>query len=252
MIKNFDDKTIDRYSRQIILKNIGTIGQRKLINSSVFVVGAGGLGCPIIDLLCRAGVGKIGVIDNDKVNLSNIHRQSLYTTKDIKKYKVDVVKSVVKKINPKVKIMTYNSRLNENNIDKIIKNYEIIIDGSDNFKTKFLLNSSSLKKRKKLIVGAISKFEGHVFSFDFRKNKSSCLKCFYQSIPSDDNLNCETDGIIGTVANTIGSIQANEAIKMILDTGKILNGSILIFNMLNLEFRKIKFTKKIKCICKKF
>ena len=148
--------------------------------------------------------------------------------------------------------MTYNSRLNENNIDKIIKNYEIIIDGSDNFKTKFLLNSSSLKKRKKLIVGAISKFEGHVFSFDFRKNKSSCLKCFYQSIPSDDNLNCETDGIIGTVANTIGSIQANEAIKMILDTGKILNGSILIFNMLNLEFRKIKFTKKIKCICKKF
>ena len=252
MIKNFDDKTIDRYSRQIILKNIGTIGQRKLINSSVFVVGAGGLGCPIIDLLCRAGVGKIGVIDNDKVNLSNIHRQSLYTTKDIKKYKVDVVKSVVKKINPKVKIMTYNSRLNENNIDKIIKNYEIIIDGSDNFKTKILLNSSSLKKRKKLIVGAISKFEGHVFSFDFRKNKSSCLKCFYQSIPSDDNLNCETDGIIGTVANTIGSIQANEAIKMILDTGKILNGSILIFNMLNLEFRKIKFTKKIKCICKKF
>lgn len=251
MIKNLNNKSIERYSRQIILKNIGILGQKKLINSSVFVVGAGGLGCTVIDLLSRAGVGKIGIIDDDKISLSNIHRQSLYTTGDLKKYKVNVAKKVIKKINPKIKIKTFNNRLNENNIDKIIKNYEILIDGSDNFRTKFLLNTYSIKKRKKLIIGAISKFEGHVFSFDFKNYKSSCLKCFYQSIPSDDVLNCENDGIIGTVANTIGSIQANEAIKMILNIGKNLKSSILIFNILNLEFRKIKFNKKNICVCKK-
>ena len=150
MIKNLNNKSIERYSRQIILKNIGILGQKKLINSSVFVVGAGGLGCTVIDLLSRAGVGKIGIIDDDKISLSNIHRQSLYTTEDLKKYKVNVAKKVIKKINPKIKIKTFNNRLNENNIDKIIKNYEILIDGSDNFRTKFLLNTYSIKKRKKM------------------------------------------------------------------------------------------------------
>jgi len=249
MKKKLDEKTLNRFSRQVIIKNIGIIGQQKILNSSVFVVGAGGLGCSIIDSLSRAGVGKIGIIDNDKVDLSNIHRQSLFTTKDLKKFKVDVVKRVVKNINSKVKLKTYNHRLDKKNINKFIKEYEIIVDGSDNFKTKFLLNDYSLKKKKKLIVGAISRFEGHVFSFNFKQSKSSCLKCFYQLVPSDDVLNCEIDGVMGTIANIIGSIQANETLKIILDIGKKLNSSILIFDILNLKFRKVKFSKKIKCIC---
>ena len=251
MSKTLKKNSLIRYSRQIILKSVGIIGQKKILNSKVLIVGVGGLGCPVVDLLARAGVGVIGTIDYDKVSLSNIHRQTLYTTKDVGKYKVEILKKKLNLINKEIKVNIYNQKANEKNLIKIINKYDVIVDGSDNFKTKFLLNKLSIKFKKKLIVGAISKFDGHVFTFDFGSKKTPCLKCFYQSEPSDEILNCESEGILGSTANIIGSIQANEVLKAILSIGKNLQSNILILDLLNLNFRKVLFRKRKGCICKK-
>ena len=249
-MKNILNKIlIERYSRQIVLKKVGPLGQKKIIQSKVLMVGAGGLGCPIIDTLVRAGVGNIGIIDNDIVSLSNIHRQSLYNSNDIGKYKVNVVKEKIKLINPNVKVIIYKYKLNKKNIEKIIKKFDLIIDGSDNFKTKFLLNKYSIKYKKNLIVGAISKFDGHVFNFNFKNKKQPCLKCFYQAEPSDDILNCENEGILGSVAGIVGNLQANEALKSILNLENEISKKILIIDLLKLNLKKIEFSKKKKCVC---
>jgi len=249
MKKNLNKSSLIRYSRQIVLKNVGTFGQKKIINSKVLIIGAGGLGCPVADLLARSGVGELGIMDYDKVSLSNIHRQTLYTAKDVNKFKVDVVKKRLNLINKYIKINTYNRKASEKNLINIINKYDIIVDGSDNFKTKFLLNKYSLKFKKILIVGAISKFDGHIFTFDFNSKKSPCLKCFYQSEPSDEILNCEAEGILGSTANIVGAIQVNEVLKKILNIGKDLKSNILILDLLNLNFRKVLFKKKRNCVC---
>ena len=251
MKKNLKKDSLIRYSRQIILKDIGIIGQKKIINSKVLIVGAGGLGCPIADLLARSGVGLIGVIDYDKVSLSNIHRQTLYTAKDIGKYKVKVLKKKLNLTNKEVIVKIYNLKADDKNLKNIINEYDVVVDGSDNFKTKFLLNKFSLKFKKKLIVGAISKFDGHVFTFDFNKKNTPCLKCFYQIEPSEQFLNCESEGILGSTASIVGSIQANEVLKIILGIGKNLKSNIFILDFLNLSFRKVLFKKRKNCICKK-
>ena len=228
---------IERYSRQIILKDIGVSGQKKLKKSRVLIVGLGGLGCPAAEYLSRAGVGTIGLIDHDKVNLSNIHRQSMFTASDINKYKVDVVKQRIKKVNSYVKIKSFKKKIDDFNIKKIIQFFDIIIDGTDNFTSKFLINKFSKILKKVFISGAIGKFDGHIFGFNFSKKTKPCLESFYQGIPDDSIANCEEDGVIGTVAGLVGNIQANEAIKHILNIGKCLNGKVLIINLLNLEFR---------------
>ena len=236
---------IERFSRQLVLKNIGAIGQKKILSAKILIVGVGGLGCPAAENLTRAGVGSIGLVDNDTVSISNIHRQSLFSSKDIKKTKVSVAAKKLKDINPGTIIKTYNTRLNEKNIKKIIKNYDLIIDGSDNFKTKFLINDYCLKFKKKLVTGAISKFDGHVFTFDFKDKKTASLKNFYQEDDiSDDILNCEFEGVLGTTASVVGATQANEALKMIIASGQNLKNQLLIIDLLNLNFRKVKFKKK--------
>tara|TARA_B100000579_G_scaffold187119_1_gene152555 strand:+ start:1183 stop:1938 length:756 start_codon:yes stop_codon:yes gene_type:complete len=249
MKKKLNNKTLERYSRQIVLKDVGISGQKRIIDSKILIIGAGGLGCPASDYLSRAGVGCIGIADFDKVQISNIHRQSIFNTKDIGKYKVDVIKRKIKLVNPLTKIKIFKKKIEEKNIKKIIKNFDIIIDGSDNFKTKFLLNKYSIKYNKILVVGAISKFDGHVFTFNFKKKNEPCLKCFYQNNPTDEILNCEQEGILGPVAAVIGNIQANEVLKKILNIGNNLSGSILIVNLLKLSFRKAFFKKKKNCIC---
>ena len=241
---------IERYSRQIILKNIGIKGQSKIKNAKVLIVGAGGLGCPVAEFLARAGVGTIGIADNDLVNLSNIHRQGLYDSKDLNKSKVKSAKKKLNRINSKVLVNTYNFRVNRKNLTKLIKEYDFIVDGSDNFKTKFLTNDLSLKFKKFLTTGAISKFDGHIFTYNFKNKKNSCLRCFFQEKNlSDDILNCEYDGVLGTVANIVGTIQANEVLKQILNIGKSLNNQILILDLLDLNFRKAQIKKLKKCIC---
>jgi len=251
MKNTLNKKVIERYSRQIILKDVGPIGQKKIINSKVLVVGAGGLGCPVIDYLSRAGVGNIGIVDNDKVNISNIHRQSLYNSKDVGEFKVNSVKEKIKLINPQIKIKTFKERISKKNIEKIFKSYDFIVDGSDNFKTKFLLNKYCLYQKKILIVGAISKMDGHIFTFDFKNKNDPCLKCFYQTEPSDDILNCEYEGILGPVAGVVGNIQAIEVLKKILKIGDKSSKKILILDLSKLNFRRVEFKKKINCICKK-
>ena len=251
MKKQLSKSLIERFSRQIILKNIGILGQKKILSSKVLIVGIGGLGSPAAEFLVRSGIGKVGIIDYDKVSLSNLHRQSLYETSHVGKPKVQVIKKKLNRINPNTKVQTYNLKLNNNNFKKIIKKYDYVIDGSDNFKTKFLLNEYSFKYKKILIVGAISKFDGHIFSFDFNNKKTSCLKCFYQGDISDEFLDCESEGILGPVAGIVGNIQANEVLKKILKLDNSLDSSILIINLLTLSFRKVKFLKKKNCACKK-
>ena len=237
-------KQIERFSRQIILKDIGVIGQKKIIKSKVLIIGMGGLGCPVAEFLARAGVGSIGIIDSDNVDLSNIHRQSLYDINDLKKSKVVAAKTKLKKINSGIKVKSYKIRLNKINYSKIIKEYDYIVDGSDNFKTKFLINDFCKVSKKFLVSGAISKFDGHVFTFDFKNKNTPCIRSFFQEDKiSDDILNCEYEGILGTVAGIIGTLQANEILKKILNIGKNLNGYILILDLLNLNFRKVKLNK---------
>ena len=214
MKKQLSKNLIERFSRQIILKNIGILGQKKILLSNVLIVGVGGLGSPAAEFLTRSGIGKLGIIDYDKVSLSNLHRQSLYETSHVGKSKVQVIKKTLNRINPNTKVQTYNFKLDNNNFKKILKKYDYIVDGSDNFKTKFLLNDFCLKYRKFLVTGAISKFDGHIFTFHFKNKKLPCLRCFYQeSEPTDDLFNCETEGILGTVASIVGTIQANEILK---------------------------------------
>ena len=242
---------IERFSRQIILKDIGIMGQKKILSSKVLIVGVGGLGSPAADFLSRAGIGTIGIVDNDKVGLSNLHRQSLYNTSDIGKFKVKITKDKIKKINPNTRVKIYKIRLNNINFKKIINDYDFIIDGSDNFTTKFLLNDFCLKFKKTLVTGAISRFDGHIFSFNFKNKKNPCLRCFFQeSNISDDLLNCESEGILGTVAGIVGMIQANEVLKKILNIGTGIDGSIFILDLLNLNFRKVKLKKRKNCYCK--
>lgn len=248
-MQKLSKKDIERYSRQIVLKDISFLGQKKIIKSKVLIVGMGGLGCPVADSLTRCGVGTLGIIDHDIINISNLHRQSLYDSNDIGKFKVDIASKKIKKINPKIKIFKYREKIKKNNVKEIMRKFDIVIDGSDNFSTKFLLNEYSIKLKKILIVGAISKFDGHVFTFDFSKKNEPCLKCFYQTNPSEDILNCEAEGILGPVGGIIGNLQSNEALKKILRIKSTLQGKIFILNLKDLKFRLAKFIKKNKCIC---
>ena len=238
---------IEKFSRQIILKNIGAIGQRKIQDAKVLIIGMGGLGCPAAEFLTRSGIGTLGIVDHDRVSLSNIHRQTLYTEKDVNKSKVKIAKKKLNEINSKTKINIFNYKLNKTKFNKIIKNYDYIVDGTDNFESKFLINDISLDYKKFLVVGAISKFDGHIFSFDFKNKNNPSLRDFYQEeVVTDDILNCEYDGILGTVAGIVGTMQANEILKKILNIGQNLNGFILILDLLNLNIRRVKLKKRKK------
>jgi adenylyltransferase/sulfurtransferase len=246
----FTKKQIERYSRQIILKKIGTIGQKKLLASKILIVGAGGLGSPVAIYLAALGVGKIGIVDKDKVEISNLARQIIFTTKDVNKSKSLIAINKLKKINPDIKLCSFNENLEKKNIDRIVKNFDLVVDGSDNFRTRFLINDYCLKKKKILVSGAISKYNGQIYTFNFNKKNSPCLRCFMPNLPDNPDIdNCEYEGVLGTIAGIVGSIQANEAIKEILKIGESLCGQILIIDALKLDFRKVKLNKRSNCYC---
>ena len=194
----FSKKQISRYSRQIVLKKIGAVGQKKLLNSSVLIVGAGGLGSPIAIYLAALGIGKIGIIDKDNVEISNLNRQIIFSTHDINKSKATVAINKLKKINSDIKFFSFNKKITPKNINQIAKKFDLIVDGSDNFRTRFLINDYCLKNKKILVSGAISKFDGHVYTFNFLKKKSPCLRCFIPELPNNPDIdNCEFDGVLG-------------------------------------------------------
>ena len=246
----FSKKQIDRYSRQIILKKIGVLGQKKLLRSSVLIVGAGGLGSPVAIYLTALGIGKIGIVDYDKVEISNLARQIIFTSNDVNKKKSSTAINKLKQINPNIKFKSFEKKLSKKNINIIEKDFDLIVDGSDNFRTRFIINDYCLMKKKILISGAISKFEGQVYTFNFSRKKSPCLKCFIPEIPNNPDIdNCEYEGIVGTLGGIVGSIQANEVIKEILQIGESLCGYILIIDGLKLTFRKVKLNKRTNCYC---
>ena len=235
-----------KYSKQIILKNIGIIGQKKILSSKVLVIGAGGLGCPLLLYLSNLGIKNLGIVDYDKIELSNLNRQVLFNYGDIGKFKSIQAKKILKKINSKAKIFVYKKKINKKNIHLIAKKFDIICDCSDNFNTRYIINDYCLKNKKILISAAINKYEGQIFNFNFKK-KVPCFRCFMPEVPDLEN-NCETDGVISTLPGIAGTLQANEVIKTILNVKNDLVGKILVFNSLKSEFRKIKLNKNIDCV----
>ena len=240
-----DLKDYERFKKQIILKKIGVAGQKKIKNAKVLIIGMGGLGCPLLTYLASSGVCNIGIADYDKVELSNLNRQILFNTSDIGKYKVNQAKSKIKKIYKKITVKVFKIKISKNNIKSIIKNFDIICDGTDNFNTRFLINDYCKKNKKILISAAISKFDGHVFKYNFKK-KGPCLRCFMPEKPLEEN-NCETEGIFAPVAGIIGALQANEVLKTVLDLKDDLNNNILVFNSLSMSLRRIKINKNRDC-----
>ena len=207
-------KEYEKYSKQIILKKFGIIGQKKIKSSKVLIIGMGGLGCPLSIYLASLGIGTIGIVDNDKVELSNLNRQIIYRSDDIGKFKVDIAKKKIKTISKYSSIKSYKTRVNKKNIQRLIKNFDIICDGTDNFETRLLINDHSLKQKKILISAAVTGFEGHIYKFDFRK-KTPCYRCFMPDMP-EQNLNCGNEGVTPTITGVIGTMQANEVLNTIL------------------------------------
>ena len=242
------NEQIKRYSGQINLKKININGQAKIINSKILIIGLGGLGTPALTYLARSGVGTIGIADSDIISLSNLHRQILYERNNLGKYKVDIAKKKILSLNSKIKIKTFKKKITKKNIGSIAKNYEIILDGTDSFKSKLEINDYCKKNNKILILGAISKFIGQLFVFNFKdkKQNSPCLRCFMPEAPSNDDSDCQAHGIIGTIAGVIGTLMSNEAIKEILSFKESLCGKILIVDLEKTIFRLISLKKNCK------
>ena len=243
-------KEFKRFEKQIILKKIGISGQKKIKKAKVLIIGMGGLGCPLLTYLVSSGINNIGIVDHDKIELGNLNRQILFDTSDLGKYKVYQVKDKIKKIYKQVKLKTFKIKITKKNIKSIIKEYEIICDGTDNFKTRLLINDYCKKNKKILISAAISKFDGHLFKFNF-KRRTPCFRCFMPQKPFHE-ANCDVEGIFPPVAGILGSLQANEVLKTILDLKDDLNGNILIFDSLKMNIRKSKIQINPNCknICK--
>ena len=237
-----------RFEKQIILKKVGLAGQKKIFSANVLVIGLGGLGCPLLTYIASSGVGKIGIVDFDKVEISNLNRQTLFNPSDIGKFKVNQAKKAINKINKKINVIPFKKKLTSKNIKKIFSSFDIICDGTDNYNTRYLINDFCLKNKKILISSAISKFDGHLMKFNFKK-KGPCYRCFIPSPPDYEN-NCETEGIFSPVAGIMGSLQANEVLKCILNSKNDLTNHVLIFDSLKTDFRKSKISINPKCINK--
>jgi len=248
---NLKEDQIERYSRQIILPNVGGKGQEKILNSKVLVIGAGGLGSPCALYLGAAGVGKIGIVDSDKVELNNLQRQILHTTDRVGMPKVESAKIKLNSINPDIDVVVHNIRLTSANIMDIVKDYDIVVDGSDNFPTRYLVNDACVLSKKPLSHGGILKFDGQAMTI--LPGESACYRCLFAEPPPPGLVpSCQEAGILGAVAGVIGTIQANEVLKYILGSGDLLAGRLLIFSALESSFRQVKVPKDPKCpVCSK-
>ncbi len=231
-----------QYSRHLILDQIGEEGQKKLKKAKVLVIGAGGLGCPVLQYLTAAGVGTIGIIDNDVVDQSNLQRQILYTVADIGKSKAVTAANRLQKLNPFVSFTVYEEMLTVANAISLFEQYDIIVDGSDNFATRYLSNDASVLTKKPLIYGAIFKFEGQVSVFNY--GDSASYRCLYPTPPKpEESPNCSEIGVLGVLPGIIGSLQANETIKLICGIGEVLADKLLIYDTLRMQQMVLKYQK---------
>lgn len=240
---------IERYSRQIMLPNIGGKGQEKLLAGKVLVIGAGGLGSPASLYLAAAGVGRIGLVDSDAVELNNLQRQILHSTKNVGRPKVESGKERMLEVNPDVEVIAIKKRLTSENILDIVKDYDIILDGSDNFPTRYLVNDACVLLRKPLSHGGIFRYDGQAMTII--PGKGPCYRCLFTEPPPPGVMpSCQEAGILGAVAGVIGVIQASEALKFILGIGELLVGRLLVFNALDSSFRTVKVRENKDCpIC---
>ncbi|UOX33495.1 HesA/MoeB/ThiF family protein [Flavobacterium sediminilitoris] len=230
-----------RYTRQMALPEIGSLGQQKLLNAKVLVIGAGGLGCPVLQMLAASGVGTLGIVDGDVVDETNLHRQLLYTTNDCGKNKVDVAANSIQKINSDVKVNVYPEFISESNIAIISKDYEILVDCTDTIVTRYLINDISIHLGKPMIYASIHKFEGQISVFNYQSGPS--YRCLFPEKNAQEVPNCITTGVLGVLPNTLGMLQATEILKIILGIGKVLSGKLLIYNALNMSFNELEFSR---------
>lgn len=228
-----------RYNRQMMLPEIGDLGQEKIKKAKVLVIGAGGLGCPILQYLATAGIGTIGIVDFDKIELHNLHRQILYTENQVGQAKASTAKSVLETLNPLITIIAFEEKLTAENALQIIRNFDVIVDGSDNFATRYLVNDTCVTLGKSLIYGSILKFEGQLAVFNYNGTKN--LRDLFPEPPNPKDVpNCNLNGVLGTLPGIIGSMMAHETMKLILDLPSLEN-ELILFNTLDWSFRKLKF-----------
>jgi len=241
---------IERYKRQTLLKDFGEEGQIKLKKSSVIFIGAGGLGSSAIIYIAAAGIGKIGIADNDTVEMSNLHRQVIHNTSEVGKYKIDSAERRIKELNPHCEVKTFTERVNSKNVIKILSQFDIICDCSDNFGTRYLINDACVILNKPLIYGSVQGFEGQVSVFNLTKNSPNFRDLLPKPPKQDLIPSCADYGVIGISPGIIGILQANEIIKIIIKKGKVLDGKILILNLLENNMKKLnlKVSKKSKKI----
>jgi molybdopterin/thiamine biosynthesis adenylyltransferase len=243
------DTQIERYSRHIILQEVGGTGQEKLLDSKVLIVGAGGLGAPAALYLAAAGVGTLGLIDADTVDLTNLQRQVIHHTDDVGVDKVKSAENKIRAINPDVDVKTYKMWAKADNISEIVREYDFVIDGTDNFPAKFLVNDACYFERKAFSHAGILRFDGQLMTIV--PGESTCYRCVFNSPPPANVVpSCSQAGVLGVLAGVIGSLQATEAIKYLLGLGELLTDKLLTYNALTMEFRKITLNKNPKCpIC---
>lgn len=228
-----------RYNRQMMLPEIGNSGQDKLKKAKVLVIGAGGLGCPVLQYIATAGVGTIGIVDFDKVELHNLHRQILYTENQVGKAKATTAKSILEKLNPLITVIAFEEKLTAENAEQILRNFDVIVDGCDNFETRYLVNDTCVALRKSLVYGSILKFEGQMAVFNHRGNKN--LRDLFPEPPNPKDVpNCNMNGVMGTLPGIIGTMMAHETLKLIMDL-PILENELVLFNTLDWSFTKLKF-----------
>jgi molybdopterin/thiamine biosynthesis adenylyltransferase len=242
----FSNEQLERYSRQIILKEVGIKGQKKLLAGSVLIIGAGGLGAPAALYLAAAGVGRLGIVDADEVDLSNLQRQIIHSSRDLGRPKVESARESLKALNPETQVTVYPTRARADNVMELIRDYDFIIDGTDNFPAKFLLNDACVLGRKPFSHAGILRFQGQLMTYI--PGGGPCYRCVFESPPPPEAVpSCREAGVIGALAGVIGSLQAMEAINYLAGTGEALAGSLLTYNALKAEFRKIRLPRRKDC-----
>lgn len=243
---DFTDEQIERYSRHIMLPEVGGTGQVKMLEAKVLLIGAGGLGSPAAYYLAAAGIGNLGIVDFDVVDLSNLQRQIIHNTERIGMLKTESAKKTIEALNPDVKVTVYNEKLTSENIIRIFEGYDYILDGTDNFATRYLINDACVMTGKTNIHGSIFRFEGQATVF--KPGDGPCYRCLYPEPPPPGLVpNCQEGGVLGVLAGVIGNLQVVETLKLILGQGNTLVGKLLIYDALNTEFRKLNLKRDANC-----
>lgn len=243
---DFTEEQLKRYSRHIILPEVGGKGQEKISNAKVLMIGAGGLGCPVGYYLAAAGVGTIAIVDNDEVELSNLQRQIAHSINTLGVNKAESAKKTFEALNTDVNVIAIKERINSKNILDLMKDYDIVIDGTDNFPTRYLINDACVMLKKPLVSGAILRFEGQVTTI--LPGEGHCYRCLFEEPPPPGLVpSCQEAGVLGVLCGVIGSLQATEVLKLILGKGKPLKNQLLIYDALGVEFRKVKVPKNKLC-----